>query len=110
MGLEVSWHGTGQVLLPSDVLDAFLLALAECLENVRRHSGVTEAHVTITDDETTVRAMITDSGVGFVLDDVDSARLGFKESVVGRLKEVGGKARLFSSPGSGTTVVLEVPR
>ncbi len=110
MGLEVSWHGTGQVLLPSHVLDAFLLALAECLENVRRHSGVTEAHVTITDDETTVRAMITDSGVGFALDDVDSARLGFKESVVARLKEVGGKARLFSSPGSGTTVVLEVPR
>ena len=96
MGLEVSWHGTGQVLLPSDVLDAFLLALAECLENVRRHSGVTDAHVTITDDETTVRAMITDAGVGFSLDDVDSARLGFKDSVVGRLKEVGGNARLFS--------------
>jgi signal transduction histidine kinase len=110
MGLEVSWHGTGQVLLPSDVLDAFLLALAECLENVRRHSGVTEAHVTITDDETTVRAMITDAGVGFTLDDVDSARLGFTESVVGRLKEVGGKARLFSAVGSGTTVVLEVPK
>lgn len=110
LGLEVSWHGTGQVLLPSEVLDAFLLALAECLENVRRHSGVTDAHVTITDDETTVRAMITDSGVGFALDDVDSARLGLKESVVGRLKEVGGKARLFSSPGSGTTVVLEVPK
>ena len=110
MGLEVSWHGTGQVLLPSEVLDAFLLALAECLENVRRHSGVTEAHVTITDDETMVRAMVTDAGVGFVLDDVDSARLGFKESVVARLKEVGGKARLFSAPGSGTTVVLEVPK
>ena len=110
MGLEVSWHGTGQVLLPSDVLDAFLLALAECLENVRRQSGVTEAHVTIVDDATTVRAMITDAGVGFLLDDVDSARLGFKESVVGRLKEVGGHARLFSAPGSGTTVVLEVPR
>ncbi len=74
MGLEVSWHGTGQVLLPSDVLDAFLLALAECLENVRRHSGVTEAHVTITDDETMVRAMVTDAGVGFDLDDVDDAQ------------------------------------
>ena len=110
MGLEVSWHGTGQVLLPSDVLDAFLLALAECLENVRRHSGVTDAHVTITDDDTTVRAMVTDAGVGFSLTDIDAARLGFKDSVVGRLKEVGGNARLFSSPGAGTTVVLEVPR
>lgn len=110
IGLEVSWHGTGQVLLPSEVLDAFLLALAECLENVRRHAGVTEAHVTITDDEHSVRAMVTDSGIGFDVKDIDSARLGLKDSVVGRLGEVGGTARLFSSPGSGTTVVLEVPK
>ncbi len=110
MGLQVSWHGTGQVLLPSEVLDAFLLALAECLENVRRHSGVTQAHVTITDDDTTVRAMVTDAGVGFELSDIDEAKLGFAESVVARLREVGGNARLFSSPGAGTTVVLEVPR
>ena len=110
MGLEVSWHGTGQVLLPGEVLDAFLLALAECLENVRRHSGVTEAHVTITEDETIVRALVTDSGVGFDINDIDDAKLGFTESVVARLRDVGGNARLFSAPGSGTTVVLEVPR
>ena len=110
MGLEVSWHGTGQVLLPGEVLDAFLLALAECLENVRRHSGVTEAHVTITEDESIVRALVTDSGVGFDINDIDDAKLGFTESVVARLRDVGGNARLFSAPGSGTTVVLEVPR
>jgi signal transduction histidine kinase len=110
MGLTVSWHGTGQVLLPSEVLDAFLMALAECLENVRRHSGVTEAHVTITEDDSTVRAMVTDAGVGFELADIDEARLGFTESVVARLREVGGNARLFSAAGAGTTVVLEVPR
>jgi signal transduction histidine kinase len=110
MGLEVSWHGTGQVLLPSQTLDAFLLALAECLENVRRHSGVTQAHVTITDDDKTVRALVTDAGVGFNIADIDEAKLGFTESVVARLRDVGGNARLFSAPGSGTTVVLEVPR
>jgi signal transduction histidine kinase len=110
MGLEVAWHGTGQVLLPSDTLDAFLLALAECLENVRRHSGVDEAHVTITDDEATVRAMVTDSGIGFDLGSIPASRLGFTESIVARLRDVGGNARLFSSPGSGTTVVLEVPK
>jgi signal transduction histidine kinase len=110
MGLEVSWHGTGQVLLPSNVLDAFLLALAECLENVRRHAGVGEAHVTIVHDANMVRAMVTDSGVGFDLEAIGAERLGFKESVVNRLREVGGDARLFSAPGSGTTVVLEAPR
>ncbi|HEY8588571.1 MAG TPA: ATP-binding protein, partial [Naasia sp.] len=110
MGLTVSWHGTGQVLLPSDVLDAFLGSLAECLENVRRHAGVGEAHVTITDDDTTIRAMVTDNGVGFDIGSIQEGRLGFKESVLARLREVGGNARVFSSPGSGTTVVLEVPR
>ena len=110
MGLEVSWHGTGQVLLPAAVLDAFLLALAECLENVRRHSGVTQAHVTITEDDVMVRALVTDAGVGFAIADIDEAKLGFAESVVARLREVGGNARLASAPGSGTTVVLEVPR
>src|SRR3954452_5682872 len=110
MGLEVNWHGAGQVLLPSDVLDAFLLALGECLENVRRHSGVNEAHVTITDDETTVRAMVTDAGKGFDVGSIEQGRLGFTESIVARLRDVGGNARLFSSPGSGTTVVLEVPK
>lgn len=110
MGLEVSWHGTGQVLLPTEVLDAFLLALAECLENVRRHAGVTEAHVTIIHDEKMVRAMVTDAGVGFDLGGISEERLGFKESVVNRLRDVGGGARLFSAPGAGTTVVLEAPR
>ncbi len=110
MGLDVKWHGRGQVLLPSAVLDAFLGALGECLENVRRHAQVAEADVTITEDDHTLRAMVTDAGVGFDLSEVDPARLGFAESVVARLHEVGGNARLFSSPGSGTTVVLEVPK
>ena len=110
MGLDVAWHGSGQVFLPSEVLDSFLLALGECLENVRRHSGVTRADVTISDDDTTVRAMVTDAGKGFDLTAVSTERLGFAESVVARLRDVGGSARLFSSPGAGTTVVLEVPK
>jgi signal transduction histidine kinase len=110
MGLEVDWHGSGEVLLPSDVLDSFLLALGECLENVRRHSGVTRADVTVSDDDTTVRAMVTDAGIGFDITAVSTERLGFAESVVARLRDVGGNARLFSSPGAGTTVVLEVPK
>jgi signal transduction histidine kinase len=110
MGLDVNWHGAGQLALPRETLDALLGALGECLENVRRHSGVSEADVTVTDDDRTVRAMVTDAGTGFEPDSVDAARLGYAESVVGRLNTVGGRARIFSSPGSGTTVMLEVPK
>lgn len=110
MGLDVNWHGAGRLALPRETLDALLGALGECLENVRRHSGVSEADVTVTDDDRTVRAMITDTGRGFEPETVDGARLGYAESVVGRLHTVGGRARIFSSPGSGTTVMLEVPK
>ena len=110
LGLEVDWNGTSSVGLDAEHLEAFLLALGECLENVRRHAGVQEAHVTITEDDDAVRALVTDNGKGFVPDEVPDGRLGFRESVVGRLREVGGSARVFSAPGAGTTVVLEVPR
>ena len=110
MGLDVNWHGAGQLALPRETLDALLGAVGECLENVRRHSGVNEADVTVTDDDRTVRAMVSDAGNGFEPDSVDGARLGYAESVVGRLHSVGGRARVFSSPGSGTTVMLEVPK
>jgi len=110
LGLDVSWHGTGKVLLPPGVLDGFLFAITECLENVRRHSGVSLAHVTITEDERVVRAMVTDAGRGFEVESVATERLGLKESVIARLAELGGSARLFSAPGAGTTVLLEVPR
>ena len=110
MGLDVNWHGAGQLTLPRDTLDALLGALGECLENVRRHSGVNEADVTVTDDERTVRAMVTDAGNGFEPETISRGRLGYSESVVGRLSTVGGRARVFSSPGSGTTVMLEVPK
>lgn len=110
MGLDVNWHGAGQLALPRETLDALVGALGECLENVRRHSGVNEADVTVTDDDRTVRAMVTDTGNGFEPEAIDGARLGYAESVVGRLNTVGGRARVFSSPGSGTTVMLEVPK
>ena len=110
MGLDVSLHGAGKVMLPPHVLDAFLLAVAECLENVRRHSGVPVAHVTITEDDHAVRAMVTDAGAGFDVGEIDDGRFGIKESVLGRLAAVNGSARLFSSPGAGTTVLLEVPK
>ena len=112
MGLEVSWHGTGQVLLPSDVLDAFLLALAECLENVRRHCrghrGPRDDHRRRDDgarDGDRCRASASTSS------DVDSATTRL-QGVGGRhgCNEVGGNARLFSAAGAGTTVVLEVPQ
>lgn len=108
--LRVLWHGSGQLGLGPTKLDAFIYALIECIENVRRHAQVDEAHVTLSDDGAVVRGVVTDDGVGFDPDAVSHGRLGFVESVVARIEDVGGTVRVFSAPGAGTTVVLEVAK
>jgi signal transduction histidine kinase len=109
-GFSVTWHGDPDAEAPPASLDALVRALAECLQNVKRHSGVLQAEVTISQDERSVRAVVTDTGVGFDRELVPRGRLGLVESVEARIREVGGAARVFSSPGRGTTVLIEVPR
>ncbi|MET0860261.1 MAG: ATP-binding protein [Microbacterium sp.] len=110
MGLDIDWHGSGQIGLPGKKLEAFILALSECLENVRRHSGVNEAHVTLSDDGEIVRGVVTDAGSGFDPATVPHGKLGFADSVVARVRDSGGSVRVFSAPSAGTTVVLEMPK
>ncbi|MEZ5190189.1 MAG: hypothetical protein R2717_04415 [Schumannella sp.] len=53
--------------------------------------------------------MITDQGAGFDPSSVPEDRLGVRGSIVRRMEDVGGAARVWSSPGGGTSVVLRVP-
>lgn len=108
--LTVTWHGSGQLGLDADRLEAFMYAVVECIENVRRHAQVSTADVTLGDDGSTVRAVVTDTGVGFQPSEIPGGHLGFRQSVVARVEEHGGTVRVFSAPGLGTTVVLEMPK
>lgn len=110
LGLTVSVYGTADALPGSEAGATLLLAVGECLENTRRHSGEAEATLTLSEDDTAFRALVTDTGVGFDRDAVPAERLGFAESVVGRIEAIGGKVRVFSAPGAGTTIMMEVPR
>ncbi|UFS57564.1 sensor histidine kinase [Subtercola endophyticus] len=109
-GFDIDWHGARGVDAPFTQQDALVRAVAECLENVRRHSGQRRAEVTITRETARMRAVVTDTGVGFEPGSVPSGRLGLTQSVEARIRSVGGTTRVFSSPGRGTTVLLEVPR
>jgi len=109
-GLELSWHGTGEDVLEEEIFSAIELALGACLENVRRHSGSRSATVTLTIEQDVVRAVVSDAGSGFDVDAVPEDRLGLRESVLGRVHSLGGTARVFSVPGAGTTIAMEIPR
>ena len=58
---------------------------------------------------TALTVMVIDDGVGFATAAVAPDRLGLTASVEGRLTRVHGHVQVWSSPGSGTSIVLRVP-
>ena len=52
---------------------------------------------------------IGDNGAGFAADAVPTERLGVRVSIIERIANAGGIARIASSPGNGTIVSLRWP-
>lgn len=50
---------------------------------------------------------IEDDGPGFDVDAIPLERMGVKVSIMGRMHDAGGSARIISSPGAGTLVRLQ---
>ena len=88
---------------------AILRIAHEALHNAVQHARA--EHVTVRlvvrGDQVTIE--VSDDGIGFDPDgaDVRSRHLGLT-SMEERARELGGRLEIHSSPGSGTTVSLEV--
>lgn len=111
-GVRVALEGDAAALdtLPHPTADALRGALEQCLVNIGRHAGVTEAWVSITASDEQLSVTVVDEGAGFDPEAVPDDRLGLSESVRGRVERLGGEVRVWSSPGAGTSVYLVVPR
>jgi signal transduction histidine kinase len=108
---KVSVVGDGSALdrLGDEASGELLRALGQCLDNVEQHSraGSVEIVVMATDDEVSI--MVNDDGIGFDTSVSDPARLGLRASVQARITSLGGRSTIWSTPGSGTSVLLTVP-
>lgn len=103
------------VPLPAATARAMAAATGEALDNVTRHAGTdASAWVLLEDEGTVITVSVRDDGAGFAADRlvraVESGRLGVAQSIVGRMRDVGGTADVTSSPGQGTEVELRVTR
>jgi signal transduction histidine kinase len=117
LGLRVHVHCADVPAdLPAGVVRGLTDACREALNNVIKHSGAFQAWVTAVGPGpssaagalATVTVTVADRGRGF-----DPARLrrglGMRESISGRMAEIGGAVSVDSSPGQGTTVELVWP-
>ncbi len=100
------------VLLPAAVAVELAAAVSACIDNVRRHAGGT-AWVLLEAEPGEVVVTVRDDGPGVsasrLVDATGQGRLGFAQSVRGRVQDLGGSILVTSEPGQGTEVELHVP-
>jgi signal transduction histidine kinase len=110
-GLDVEVTGDASVAdrLDPAVATALARAVAQCLANVRKHADTDRAEVSVFDDGSTCTVMVVDDGRGFDESATGADRLGLKNSVRQRIERVGGSVQVWSSPGTGTSVMMSVP-
>ncbi|HEU0205556.1 MAG TPA: ATP-binding protein [Pseudolysinimonas sp.] len=109
LSVHVTGSGDGIYQLDPAIATTVLDALGAALENVARHSGVTVAEVELVYAASEITIMVTDEGVGFDPAKIAGDRLGIRASIDGRIAAVGGTVQVWSSPGSGTSIVMTVP-
>jgi signal transduction histidine kinase len=91
---------------PPHVTQALTGAAREALNNVVKHAGTDEAWLSAYGDGAGgVIVTVVDRGQGFELQ-AKSGGLGLMRSVRHRVLEVGGKVRIDSAPGEGTSIEM----
>ena len=109
LSVHVTGSGDGIYRLAPATATALLDALAAALENVVRHSGASVAEVELVYTEDALTIMVTDEGIGFDPAAVAADRLGIRASITDRIAAIGGSVQLWSSPGSGTSIMMTAP-
>jgi signal transduction histidine kinase len=92
----------------SEVASALTEATIQAVHNSVLHAGSKASReLSLKSTSSSLKIVIKDDGVGFRVSQVNRGRLGIKTSIIARMQSVGGSAHVVSSPGQGTTVVLE---
>ena len=100
--------------LPEHIEIALYRIAQECLQNVVKHAHATAVTLRFTVQDGSARLEVSDDGVGFDTagphepSDDDANGYGMR-SMAERAELVGGRLRIVSRPGSGTTVTATIP-
>jgi len=100
-------------LLPPEFEVNLFRIIQETLNNVLKHAGASQINLTLTRHRVHLRLVVEDNGRGFDPKHLESLApdqrgLGLHE-ITERVKMMRGRAIIWSRPGQGTRVTLEVP-
>ena len=103
--LPVEVNGLPPERLPEPIEVAAFYVISESLANVAKYAAASEARVDLTRDDGVLVVEVADDGVGGADADAGSGLRGLAD----RVEALGGRLRVSSERGQGTTVRAELP-
>ena len=112
-GIEIQVKTDVIPLLSPETQLVLFRIVQESLNNVHRHSGASEASITVECQGDEIRVTISDNGKGFNLprqlsEFASQGKLGLT-GMAERVQLIGGELEVRSDEGKGTTIVVRVP-
>lgn len=107
--IEYEFSETAVLHLPAQIQRQALFVIREALTNIQRHAQTISAHLQIVAIHGAISFIITDSGRGFYLDQLEGGGHYGISIMQERARRSGGNLTIDSVPGYGTTVILSYP-
>ncbi|MFP5436259.1 MAG: ATP-binding protein [Bacteroidia bacterium] len=82
--------------------------LQELSTNIIKHSRATEATVQLTHHEDCINIIIEDNGVGFNPESIQPDGMGL-DAIKKKIAQLNGTLEIDSTPGKGTTIIIDIP-
>ncbi len=89
-----------------DVEGAAYFVVCEALTNVAKHAGSAHTEIALTARDGELSVVVSDRGAGFVMNGRSGAGL---TNLRDRVEALGGRLRIDTEPGRGTSVVARLP-
>jgi signal transduction histidine kinase/ligand-binding sensor domain-containing protein len=107
MRLEMQIDNIDDCFAPENEINLFRI-VQECMNNIIKHSDAREAKVSITRAPGAVQIKIEDNGKGFSIEDLNGKRGLGLTGIEERARMSGGAAAIYSAPGRGTTIQINI--
>jgi signal transduction histidine kinase len=110
--IEVTLSRVARIYIAISAADELCAAVYQALRNVADHAETDHAWIFADVEDGQLLTSVRDAGKGFDYDEHrlrDAGRVGMLESMKGRVASLGGRMKVTSAPGLGTTVEFYVP-
>src|ERR1051325_1150778 len=101
-------HNMNDFTLDSQVKFNIYRIVQEAVSNVIKHADAKEINIQLTKEDNRLTIMIEDDGKGFKREELDTFGRGLR-NITARAEWLEGNIAIDSSPGCGTTIVIDIP-